>query len=69
MKSPKDIKRAAMARDAQSDTFRCAVCGREVGGQASPLWWLYTVALTAAFFAFALLIWRAGLRRYESASS
>ena len=40
-----------------------------LAGQTSPLWWLYTVALTAAFLAFALLLWRAGLRRYESASS
>ena len=35
MKSPREIKRAAMARDEQSDTFRCAVCGREVGGQGA----------------------------------
>ena len=51
MKSPREIKRAAMA------------------GQTGPLWWLYAAGLTAAFLAFALLLWRAGLRRYESASS
>ena len=39
-----------------------------MAGQTSPLWWLYAAALTTAFLAFALL-WRAGLRRYESASS
>ena len=51
MKSPRQIKHAAMA------------------GQTSPLWRLYAAALTTAFLAFALLLWRAGLRRYESASS
>ena len=40
-----------------------------LAGQTSPLWWLYAAGLTAAFLAFALLLWRAGLRRYESASS
>ena len=35
MKSPREIKRAAMAREAQSDAFRCAVCGQEVGGQGA----------------------------------
>lgn len=40
-----------------------------MAGQTTPIQWLYITALTAAFSALALLLWRAGLRRYESASS
>ena len=34
MKSPREIKRAAMARE-ESEAFRCAVCGREVAPQGA----------------------------------
>lgn len=35
MKSPGEIKRAALARDDQNEAFRCAVCGREVDAQGA----------------------------------
>lgn len=34
MKSPREIKRAAMARE-ESEAFRCAVCGRKVSAQGA----------------------------------
>lgn len=34
MKSPREIKRAALARE-ESEAFRCAVCGREVAPQGA----------------------------------
>lgn len=40
-----------------------------LSGQATALWWLYAVILTAGFCGLALWLWRKGLRRYESASS
>ena len=40
-----------------------------LAGQATALSWLYAVALTAAFLALGIMLWRKGLRRYESASS
>lgn len=40
-----------------------------LSGQTSPLWWFYATAVALLFLALALWVWRAGLRRYESASS
>lgn len=40
-----------------------------LAGSAPPLWWLYALAVTAVFLLISLRLWRAGLRRYESASS
>ncbi|MDD3411211.1 MAG: ABC-2 family transporter protein [Eubacteriales bacterium] len=40
-----------------------------LAGQTVWTHWLYAAVLTGAFLALALALWRAGLRRYESASS
>ena len=40
-----------------------------LAGQASAMFWLYAVAITAGFLALAAALWHKGLARYESASS
>lgn len=40
-----------------------------LAGQAPPVFWLYAVAVTVAFLALSIGLWRKGLSRYESASS
>lgn len=40
-----------------------------LAGQTNLVFWLYAVAVTAAFLALALWVWRRGLAWYESASS